>query len=428
MNMFVIGSCYYQKVVLVNPITGEPIPASKKGYGFRSREISYGETPDYRQCLYYPEAEYEDIFDGWMRAAKAFSFLSSLLGLFGFCVMVLACCFAFSPAMWERWLLWSYIFAGICIALSFLTFGSEFCDQNDCKVAQGGGWAISALLFWCVCANTVKSMPHALPKADYDSDYEDSEGDDYYYEDEKGRPVVRRRQQEQPGQEGIRDPYADNYPYEDDYPYGDDYPDQVQVQDPYGEEQASDYNDEHPNEQLFAIDDEDGNANDNDGYLGGAYQDEDNQVTADQDDDFLGGNYQGEDKEEDNDGYLGGSYEGGDQNDTYLGGTQDDEYDAGMQEVDLLGDDPDGPDDEYLAGTQEGNLMGNDPDGPDDEYLAGTHEVNLMGDDPNGPDDEYLAGTHKGNLMGDDPDGPDDEYLGGARAPRVGDEDGPTIT
>lgn len=183
MNMYVMMSCFFQRVVIINPITGEPIQGSERGYGFLSRESDYGVTPDYRKCLFYPVDEEELIFDGWMKSGKAFAFMSGILGFVCFCVLMLACCLAFSPSMWERWLLWMYLFAAVFIALSFLSFGSDFCSQNDCKVAQGGGWAISTFLFWIICANVVKSMPHALPLDEWDEDSDDDED----WEDSKPR-------------------------------------------------------------------------------------------------------------------------------------------------------------------------------------------------------------------------------------------------
>lgn len=111
------------------------------------------------------------------------AYMSGILGFVCLCVHILSCCIAFSPTMWERWLLWFYLFAAIFIAFSFLAFGNEFaCDENDCKVAQGGGWSISTFLFWLCCANTVKSMPHATPHEDY-YDSDDEDGDSQWYDD-----------------------------------------------------------------------------------------------------------------------------------------------------------------------------------------------------------------------------------------------------
>lgn len=195
MNVYVLLSCYFQRIVLINPVTGEGIPGSERGYGFLSKEVELGDVPDYRTCSYYPVDQYDLVFDSWMKAAKAFTFMSGVLGFVCFAVLILSCCLAFSPSMFERWLMWMYLFAAIFILLSFLAFGNEFCDLHDCKVAQGGGWAISAFLFWIVCANTVKSMA-AADFDDYDNDdpdrdyYDDApteDGQDLYYETEEAK-------------------------------------------------------------------------------------------------------------------------------------------------------------------------------------------------------------------------------------------------
>jgi hypothetical protein len=57
------------KNCLLNPLNGEPIEGSERGYGL-SREADFGTQPDYQQCI-YPDDEYAELFaDGWMPAAK----------------------------------------------------------------------------------------------------------------------------------------------------------------------------------------------------------------------------------------------------------------------------------------------------------------------------------------------------------------------
>lgn len=186
MNLYVLGTCIFQRIQLINHVTGDVIPGSERGYGFLSRETDYGVTPDYRQCTWYPSSELDEIFDGWMQMGRIFAFLSAILAAVCFCVLLLTCCVAFSPSMFERWLFWMYIMAAICICLAFLIFGSEYCSENACKVADGSGWAISAFMFHLVSANTVKSFAAAAPKRgmEEEEDLNDEELDDLYYENE----------------------------------------------------------------------------------------------------------------------------------------------------------------------------------------------------------------------------------------------------
>lgn len=188
MNLYVLGTCLFQRIQPINHVTGDPIPGRERGYGFLSRETDYGLQPDYRQCSWYTEQEYSDYFDGWMHSGRIFAFISAILATVCFLVMFLTCCMAFSPSMFERWLFWMYIVAAITIALAFLIFGSEHCSENQCKVADGSGWAISAFMFHLVAANTVKSFAGASAPSSRnnsgDDDDVDEELDDLYYEDE----------------------------------------------------------------------------------------------------------------------------------------------------------------------------------------------------------------------------------------------------
>jgi hypothetical protein len=62
MNMYVIMSCFFYNITELNPITGEPMPSTKRGYGMMARQISYGEVPSYMQCVYYPKEEMDELF------------------------------------------------------------------------------------------------------------------------------------------------------------------------------------------------------------------------------------------------------------------------------------------------------------------------------------------------------------------------------
>jgi hypothetical protein len=184
MTYEVMTGCFFQRITLVNPLNGEPIAGSERGYGFLSREADFGTQPDYKQCIYYPDEEYADLFaDGWMPAAKLFVQMSGILGIIGACVLILACCLAYTSVMFERWLLWGYLLAAAFSALSMLIFGSQFCADNECEIGQTGGSAISLFLFWCVMANTVKSMGEVLPPKKPRGQEDDDDDDDYGYDD-----------------------------------------------------------------------------------------------------------------------------------------------------------------------------------------------------------------------------------------------------
>jgi hypothetical protein len=191
MNLYVIGSCFFMRVTQINPVNGDPVPGSERGYGFLAREVDYGIMPDFKQCVYYPQAEYDLIFDGWMHTGRLFAFLSAILSAVCFMVLFCTCCCAFSPSMFERWLFWMYISAAICIALSMFAYGCEWCSESECKVADGTGWAISAFMFHLVSANTVKSFAAAGPptsrNVDEQEDANDEDLDDLYYEREEDK-------------------------------------------------------------------------------------------------------------------------------------------------------------------------------------------------------------------------------------------------
>jgi hypothetical protein len=197
MNLYVIGTCRFNRIKIINPVTGEPIPGSERMYGFDARETNYGQQPDYRQCTYYPSDEKDEIWDSWMGAAKFFSYFSAILGVLGFAILFSICCMAYSKPMFERWLFWGYIVAAIAVTFSFLVFGSEFCQINECKVADGCGWAISCFFFHLMAANSVKNFPEPRPpqppKGENDDDNHryapsiDEVYDELYYDNESDK-------------------------------------------------------------------------------------------------------------------------------------------------------------------------------------------------------------------------------------------------
>jgi hypothetical protein len=127
----VLTACFFQRIALLNPLNGEPIEGSERGYGFLSREADFGTQPDYQQCIYYPDDEYAELFtDGWMPAAKHFVMLSGILGGIGV-VLISACC------LLGRQSCLSDGCYGVSLAAAFmacpLIFGSQFCADNNAK-------------------------------------------------------------------------------------------------------------------------------------------------------------------------------------------------------------------------------------------------------------------------------------------------------
>jgi len=158
-----------------------------RGYGYFAREIEQGETPDYQNCRAYTVMEEQETFnDWWFKSGQFFNTFALALGGLGMLIILSSCCLAFHPAMFEKLLLWIYLLAAISQGLGFLGFGTKFCATHICKVGPGTAMAISAFMMWLTCANTVKSMPEALPPEDYDPDENyDSDDDDMYYYDDK---------------------------------------------------------------------------------------------------------------------------------------------------------------------------------------------------------------------------------------------------
>ncbi|GAX27764.1 hypothetical protein FisN_13Hh133 [Fistulifera solaris] len=163
-NVYTLGSCFMQRIHIINPVTGDPIPGSERGYGFYSRETDYGLVSDYKSCSYYAEDEKAEIIDAWVNASKFFTWLSMFLGTVAFFIVFSTCMCAYSQSMFARWLMWAYLIASICMGLSFLVFGSEFCQENKCDVAQGSGYALTTFMFWLSSANTIKSFGGAAPE------------------------------------------------------------------------------------------------------------------------------------------------------------------------------------------------------------------------------------------------------------------------
>jgi len=199
MCLYVVMSCFFQRITELNPVTGDVIPSTSHGYGLIARELAtnLGETPDmasYQSCILYPRDEYEYIADFHMKTARNLAFLGGTLGLMGWTVFIGAYCFQFSPPTMERWIMWTYIWAAICMAFTMLMWGGNFCQENKCQVAPGTGYAISSFFTFLMLANQAKSMgqpPATSRNRDEDGMPEPgSREDDYWYDDENERYMV----------------------------------------------------------------------------------------------------------------------------------------------------------------------------------------------------------------------------------------------
>lgn len=183
MNLYVVMSCFFHRITEINPITGEVIPSTSKGYGLIARETAFdlGETPSYQKCTIYPPDEQEYLFDWWMSTARNMAFLAGFLALCCFIVLIFSYCFRFTQWTMERWLLWAYLYAAMAMALVMLMWGGAFCKENKCQVAQGTGYVISCFFTHLMMANTVKSMGQPPPKNEMPEP--GGREDDYWYEE-----------------------------------------------------------------------------------------------------------------------------------------------------------------------------------------------------------------------------------------------------
>ena len=198
MNIKAAKTCLFQRIQLIDRMTGDITPGEQRGFGFFSRETDF----EVGECTWYTQEEYNDIFDGWMKTGRFFASLSAMIATVCVIIMMMTCCVAFSRSMFEKWLFWMHIAAAISVAFSFFIFGNEHCKEYDCKVADGCGWAISAFMAHLMAANVVKSFPIANPPKkprnrrnrnnNQDDDDDDDDDDDLYYETEEDKYPPKR--------------------------------------------------------------------------------------------------------------------------------------------------------------------------------------------------------------------------------------------
>ena len=201
--------------------------SSRIGYGMLARQIEFGETPDYQQCLYYPDDEKAVLEDSWMKGSTYSAFACAVLQVIACAVLSTVCCCAYNRVTFERWLMWTYIYASCFMALTFLMFGAHFCKENDCDMANGGGMAISAWMFLVCCANMVKNMGQPPPDDMVDPDDDE---DNLWYDDDADRFPQRYADDDEFEEYGYEE--EGSYNEEDEFAYDDQYADQgVEMQD-----------------------------------------------------------------------------------------------------------------------------------------------------------------------------------------------------
>lgn len=166
---------------------------TRTGYGMLSRQIEHGEGADYQNCIYYPDEEKHVLEDSWMKGSTYAAYICAALQVIACVVISTTCCCAYNRPCWERWMMWLYIWASCCMALTFLMFGAHFCKENDCDVANGSAMAISAWMFLVCCANMVKNMGQPPPDDMVDPDDDE---DNLWYDDDADRFPPRQDEDE----------------------------------------------------------------------------------------------------------------------------------------------------------------------------------------------------------------------------------------
>lgn len=134
----------------------------KEGFGYISRQVGLMEPPSYRQCVWYDGEEKDEYFDTMWRAGKAASLLACGVGGVIMCILMCTCCVAYELPTFNV-MFWTCIFCFVAQMLTFLSWGSELCDEHECTWSSGTGMNITAAMLWIWAANMIKSFPEALP-------------------------------------------------------------------------------------------------------------------------------------------------------------------------------------------------------------------------------------------------------------------------
>jgi hypothetical protein len=257
-----ITSCFY---IYVRPIPEEGQPElPREGFGYISRQVGVMEPPSYRECVFYSGDEKEEYFDSMWRAGKAMSLMACGIGGIVMCIVLCTCCVAFQLPTFDG-LFWTCMFCFVAQALTFLSWGSELCDEYECTWSSGTGMNLTAAMLWVWAGNMIKSFPEALPPrgrgrrkpvyqnddmGDEDSPYLYPNRDERGFEDEYGEEDTWQNDGQNDGE--YYDDYDDGQYEEGDEGYDDGYGDQSYDQDdpndgyvdPYNEQENDGYIDE----------------------------------------------------------------------------------------------------------------------------------------------------------------------------------------
>eukprot|EP00531_Pseudo-nitzschia_arenysensis_P019186 CAMPEP_0116137260 /NCGR_PEP_ID=MMETSP0329-20121206/12158_1 /TAXON_ID=697910 /ORGANISM="Pseudo-nitzschia arenysensis, Strain B593" /LENGTH=327 /DNA_ID=CAMNT_0003632173 /DNA_START=323 /DNA_END=1306 /DNA_ORIENTATION=- len=193
--MLALTSCFY---ISVRPIPQEGEPeAPKEGFGWLSRQIEVMEPPAYgKQCAWYTAEERSLYFDSMWNTGMAMALISCILGVVVMSVVLCTCCVAFQLPTFDG-LFWTCMICFVAQALTFLSWGSELCDEYECTWSSGTGMNLTAAMMWVWAANMIKSFPEALPprtrgnrrnRGQGDDDDDDDGMGDVYLSNRSGAP------------------------------------------------------------------------------------------------------------------------------------------------------------------------------------------------------------------------------------------------
>mmetsp|Transcript_5312 Transcript_5312/g.11149 ORF Transcript_5312/g.11149 Transcript_5312/m.11149 type:complete len:635 (+) Transcript_5312:1093-2997(+) len=175
-------SCFY---VYVRPIPEEGMPEMpREGFGWISRQVKVKEPPSYgKQCAFYSAEERGEYFDAMWNTGFAMSVLAVAIGLVVMSIVMCTCCVAFKLQTFDG-LFWTSTICVVAQGLTFLSWGSQLCDEMECTWSAGTGTNMTAAMMWLWAANMIKSFPEALPprkrrrRRDDENGYDDDEDDD----------------------------------------------------------------------------------------------------------------------------------------------------------------------------------------------------------------------------------------------------------
>lgn len=192
-SMMALTSCFY---INVRPIPEEgELELPKEGFGWISRQIEVMEKPAYgKQCAWYTAEERSLYFDSMWNAGFAMAVITCLLGLVVMSTVLCTCCVAFKLPTFDG-LFWTCVVCFVAQALTFLSWGSDLCEEYECTWSSGTGMNLTAAMMWVWAANMIKSFPEALPPRtrgnhrNRDEDYDDDDGaGDVYLSNRNGEP------------------------------------------------------------------------------------------------------------------------------------------------------------------------------------------------------------------------------------------------